>query len=230
MEIWYTIIKLTKLINMEAIYSLCLCVSEPAVTDLILPPWSAKLIINFFCSVFPVNVPDLICIRSRTAQKHWPEVGRMFLAHRLASGPDPFDQNLTQSARTQLDLGWFYSVWSGLVLLSMIWAGFTQYDLGWFYSVWSGPSVLWKNATESESAKLVAGRLHSARNDDSCTPACYRTRCLCPILDQAIQIGSGSRSILHNMILAFFGKNGTELEFGCGKLDQAYMIQPARWL
>lgn len=38
MEIWYTIIKLTKLINMEAIYSLCLCVSEPAVTDLILPP------------------------------------------------------------------------------------------------------------------------------------------------------------------------------------------------
>ena len=37
----------------------------------------------------------------------------MILAHRLASGPDPFGQNLTQSARTKSDLGWFCTVLSG---------------------------------------------------------------------------------------------------------------------
>ena len=37
---------------------------------------------------------------------------------------------------------------------------------------------LWKNATKSESGKLVAGQLHSARTgpNDSCTPACFWTR------------------------------------------------------
>ena len=52
-------------------------------------------------------MPDPIHIQSGSAQKHWPKAGRMILAHRLASGPDPFGQNLTQSARTRLDLGWF---------------------------------------------------------------------------------------------------------------------------
>ena len=66
---------------------------------------------NGICS--PVNTLDLICIRSRSGGKHWPEVGRMILAHRLASGPDPFGQNLTQSARTKSDLGWFCTVLSG---------------------------------------------------------------------------------------------------------------------
>ena len=116
-----------------------LCI-ESAVTNLILPPWSAKLMMNFFvCSVFPVNMLDLICTWSRMAWKHWPEVGPMILAHWLASRSDLFDQNLTQPARTQL-------------------------HLGWFYTIRSGPSVLWKNATESENGKLVAGWWHSARN------------------------------------------------------------------
>ena len=60
----------------------------------------------------------------------------MILAHRLASGPDPFGQNLAQSARTNPDQGWF-----------------AQYD----------PDRPWRNGTESESGKLVAGQ-HSARN------------------------------------------------------------------
>ena len=56
-------------------------------------------------SVCPLNMPDPIRIRSGSAGKHWPEAGWMFLAHRLASGPDPFDQNLAQSARTKSDPG-----------------------------------------------------------------------------------------------------------------------------
>ena len=77
-------------------------------------------------------MPDPIRIRSRSAGKHWPAAGRMIFAHWLASGPDPFGQNLTQSARTD----------------------FAQFD----------PARLWKNASESENAKLVAGWLRSARN------------------------------------------------------------------
>ena len=58
-------------------------------------------------------MPDLIRIRAGSAGKHWPEVGRMILAHRLASGPDPFGQNLTQSARTKSVPGWFCTILSG---------------------------------------------------------------------------------------------------------------------
>ena len=46
----------------------------------------------------PENMLDPIPIRSGSGRKHWPEAGRMILAHRLASGPDPFGQKtLTQS-------------------------------------------------------------------------------------------------------------------------------------
>ena len=82
-------------------------------------------------------MPDPIRIRAGSTGMHWPEAGRVILVHRLASGPDAFGQNLTQSARTK---------W--------IWAGFSQYY----------PGRLWKNGAESESGKLVAGRLRPARN------------------------------------------------------------------
>ena len=52
-------------------------------------------------------------MRSGSAGKHWPEAGRMIFAHRLASGPDPFGQNLTQSTRTKSDPGWFCTILSG---------------------------------------------------------------------------------------------------------------------
>ena len=58
-------------------------------------------------------MPDPIRIPSGSAGKQWPEAGRMILAHRLASGPDPSGQNLTRSARTKLDLGWFCTILSG---------------------------------------------------------------------------------------------------------------------
>ena len=47
-----------------------------------------------------------------------------------------------------------------------VWAGFAQFDLG----------CLWKNATESESWKLVAGQLCSDRTgpDDSGMPDFYQ--------------------------------------------------------
>ena len=58
-------------------------------------------------------MPDPIRIRSGSAGKQWPEAGLMILAHRLASGPDTLGQNLTQSARTKSDPGWFHTVLSG---------------------------------------------------------------------------------------------------------------------
>ena len=61
----------------------------------------------------PVNMPDPIRIRLGSAGKQWPEAGRMILAHRLACGPYPLDQNLTQSARPKSDPGCFCTVLSG---------------------------------------------------------------------------------------------------------------------
>ena len=63
----------------------------------------------------PRNMPDLICIWSRLAQKHWPEAGPIILAHRLLLDRihHPFGQNLTVS-QNQIE--------SRLVLYSMIWA------------------------------------------------------------------------------------------------------------
>ena len=63
--------------------------------------------------VFQVNMPDPIRIRSGSDCQHWPEVGWMILAHRLASRPEWFGKNLTQSARTKSDLGWFCTILSG---------------------------------------------------------------------------------------------------------------------
>ena len=62
----------------------------------------------------PVNMPDPNHIRSGAVRNQWPEVGAMILAHRLSSGPDPFGQNLTQSARTKSDPGWFCTILSGM--------------------------------------------------------------------------------------------------------------------
>ena len=79
------------------------------------PPQGAPYIgLGKFQSVgFPVNMPDPIRTRAGSSGKHWPEVGRMILAHWLASGPDPFGQNLAQSARTKSAPGWFCITLSG---------------------------------------------------------------------------------------------------------------------
>ena len=128
------------------------------------------------CLVLPITFH----IRSRLAWKCWWEVGLMILAHWLASGLDPFGQNL--------------KTWHSRPEPNQIQAGFAEDDPGHL------------NATESETGKLVAGRLRSARtrSSDSCKPACFLTRCFWPKPDQAIQIGS--RLSLHNMIRAFFGR------------------------
>ena len=65
------------------------------------------------CTGSPANMPDPIRIRSGLAGKHWPETGPMSLVHRLASGPNPSGQNLTQSARTRSDPGRFCTVGFG---------------------------------------------------------------------------------------------------------------------
>ena len=45
-------------------------------------------------------MPAMIRFQSRLAGKHWPEADLMILAHRLASRPDPFGQNLTRPSRS----------------------------------------------------------------------------------------------------------------------------------
>ena len=96
-----------------------------------LPLQITPALCKWFLQSNPVNMPDPIRIRSGSSRKHWP-------CHWLASGPDPFGQNLTQSASTKPDPGWFYTVWY--------------------------PGRLWVNGTESESRKLVAGRMRHAKN------------------------------------------------------------------
>ena len=94
-------------------------------------------------------------------------------------------------------------------------AGFAQYD----------PVHLWKTAAESESGKLVASRLRSARTgpDGSCTPACFWTRFVRPNPGQATQIGSGSGPVLYNMIkLSLEERNRIRFV----KSDPAYTIRP----
>ena len=96
-------------------------------------------------------------------------------------------------------------------------------------SVWPKPDTVSQNQTGSglvlhSFIRDVCGRtelslkvenwqragcvLPESGPDDSCTPACFQTRCVCPNPDQAIQTGSGS--VLRSMIHALFGK--TELK------------------
>ena len=117
METWYTIIKL---INMEVIYFLCFCVSESAVTDLILPPWSAKLMMNFFCSVFPVNMhPIQNC--SEALARSGPDDSCTLACFQIGSvwpKPDTVCQN---------------PIGSGPVLHNIIWAVCTVEECNWVW-------------------------------------------------------------------------------------------------
>ena len=57
---------------------------------------------------------------------HLPELGPMILAHRLASGPDPFSQILTGSSTS--DLSWFCTIWSRPSLEEWNWIGCGKSD------------------------------------------------------------------------------------------------------
>ena len=144
-------------------------------------------------------MPDPIRIRSRSGWKYWPEAVRMILAHRLASGPDRFGQNLTQSARTKPS-------GSELVLHNII------------------RDVCGRTKTESESGKLVAVRLRPARNRARwflLTGLLSDQMRLAKPWPGHPKIRSGS--VLHSMIHAFFEK--TELK-RMRKSDPAYTIRP----
>ena len=58
--------------------------------------------------------------------------------------------------------------------------------------------------------------------DDSCTRACFRTRCVWPTPDQAIQIGSGP--VLYSLIRTFFGRTEPNRMRGVG--SGIYTIRP----
>ena len=126
-------------------------------------------------------MPNPICIWSGSTWKRWPEVGLMIVA--LWPRLDPFGQNLTQSARTKSDPGWFFTVWSGPSGEECNWV------LKWETS--SGPIVFCYNQAWWP-----------------CTSACFWTKTgVWPKPDQAIHIRS--ESVMHSVIQAFFG--GTEL-------------------
>ena len=102
-----------------------------------------------------LNMPDPIRNRYGSAQKHWPEAGRMILAHWLASGPDPFGPNLTQPDRTKSDPGWFCTILFG-----------TSAE---------------RNGTESESGKTGSGPVASCQKPgpyDACTSLLPIQMCL----------------------------------------------------
>ena len=76
----------------------------------------------------PANMLHPISIQAGSAGKHWPEAGRMILARWPASGWDPFGQNLTQPAKTKLDLGWFCIILSRMSVEE--WNGIWKWETG----------------------------------------------------------------------------------------------------
>ena len=98
-------------------------------------------------------MPDPICIRSRSTQKRWPEAGPMILAHRLASGLDPFGQ------ATQIK--------SGPVLLSVIRAFFGMTETNRMREVGSGMY----DFSCTLAVMAITGRNQNASESD---PACLQ--------------------------------------------------------
>ena len=148
-------------------------------------------------SIYPVNMPDSIRIRSGSAGKHWPEAGRMILAHRLASGPNPFGQNLTQSARTKSDPGWFCTILSGTSVDERNWV--------WKWETGSGPVAYCQKPGQMIPAHQLASR-----------PDAF---------GQTLTRPSWSDPGRFYTIHAFFGKKRRGWN-GCGKLNPAYTIRP----
>ena len=136
-------------------------------------------------SINPLNMRDPIRICSGLAWKHLPEVGWMIVAHRLASRLDTFGENLTQSPRTELDLGWFHTVWS--------WTSVEEHNRVWKWETGSGPVASYQKPDLLVPAHWLAFRPDAFGQDP----------------DQVIQIRC--RSVLHNMDHAFFGE--TELNW-----------------
>ena len=75
----------------------------------------------------PVNMLDLIRIRSRSAQKQWPEAG--FLHTGLLLDQTHLAKTW-QSAGTKSDLGWFCTLWSGTSV--------KEYNRVWQWEIGSG--------------------------------------------------------------------------------------------
>ena len=132
------------------------------------------------CRSVPINMPDPIGIRSGLCGKHWPEAGRF-----LHTGLLPDRIRLAKT-------------WHNRPEPNRIRVGFAQ----------DYPGRLWMNGTESKSRKLVARRMHHARNQ--------------------------SRWFLHTSLVLDQMRLGTMWSMpslekrswnGCGKSDPAYTIR-----
>ena len=142
------------------------------------------LFVRLFFKACPVNMLDAIHVQSRSAMKSWSEAGPLILAPQLASGPDMSGQNLTGSARTKADPGWFCTIWSKLSVEECIWVwkwetgsrpvAFCQKWAQWVLHMgllpdqiglakaWQKPAsvvilslFLWKNRTKSDAGSWI---------------------------------------------------------------------------
>ena len=130
---------------------------------------------------------------------HWPEEGWMILAHWLASGPDLFSQNLTHSARTESDPGWFLTISSGTST-----GGSLQPSLKG--KTGSGPVV----SCQKPGLMIPAHRL------------AYRPDAFHQTLTRPTRSDLGWFCTVRSMP-SLVKRNW----IGHGKLDQAYMIRPS---
>ena len=135
-------------------------------------------------SISPVNMPDPIHIRSGLARKHWAE--------------QPDDSRTLACFQTR-------SIWSKpyVVNQNQIGSGLVLYNLIRAICGRMQPSLKVGNW------QWACCILPELGPDDSCTPACFRTRHVWPKPGPAIQTGYGP--VLHSMIQAFFGR--TELNW-----------------
>ena len=165
-------------------------------------------LVHFWLSWFPQQALSSFatpqhCIRIRpgSAGKHWPEVGRMIIAHRLASGPDPSGQNMTQSARTKSDPGWFCTILSGTSV--------EERNRVWKWETGSGP-VASSRTRRFLHTNLLPGQMRFAKP--------------WPGHPDRIQVGFAQ----YNPCL--FGKNGAEMDAGSRiQHIQTGPILAARW-
>ena len=142
-------------------------------------------------------MPDPIRIRSGWGGNHWPEAGRMILAHRFASGPDPFGQNLTQSARTKPDPGWFCIILSG--------SSVEERNRVWKRETGSGPV-----ASCQKPGQMIPAHQLASRSD---------------AFGQTITRPSRSDPGRYCTIWSMLSLEKRSWN-GCGKLDPAYTIRP----
>ena len=160
-------------------------------------------------------MPDPIHIQSRSAGRHWPEVGWMIFAHCLTSGPDPFGQNLTQSANTKLDPSWFCTILS--------WMCVEEWNQVWKWETGSGLIASCQKPGPMIPAHQLASRLNmfgqTLTRPSRSEPGLFCTIWPLPSLEKWNWNGCGKLDLAYDMlaIMAITGRNqnASVLDLAC---------------